>query len=144
MDWLENVSKPDIWSAHWYIVKPAVNGGLSTIPTLHQETSNGSVVLATTNEEKSRLLAKAFFPPPPPNPLSGADRSAYPADMLNLPGIMKSQIRWHAAKLSPYKAPGPDGIPNVVLTSCIDTILDHVYYIFRVVFDIGVYYGPWK
>jgi len=31
MDWLENVSKPDIWSAHRYIVKPVVDGGLSAI-----------------------------------------------------------------------------------------------------------------
>src|SRR5882762_9733725 len=54
MDWLKNVSEPDIWSAHQYIAKPAVNGGLSTIPTLCQETSDGSLVLATTNEEKSK------------------------------------------------------------------------------------------
>ena len=69
---------------------------------------------------------------------------SYPTDMPNLPSITRSQIHWHAAKLSLYKAPGPDGIPNIILTRCIDTILEHVYYIYRAVFDIGVYYDPWK
>jgi len=144
IDWLEKADEPDIWAAHRYIAKPTGDGGLSAIPTLQRETDAEGVTLATTNEEKAHLLAKAFFPPPPPDPLLGADRSSYPTDTPNLPSITKSQIRRHAAKLSPYKAPRPDGIPNIVLTRCIDTILEHVYHIYRAVFDIGVYYEPWQ
>jgi len=128
--WLENASEPDIWAAHRYIAKPPGNRGLSTIPALKCVAGNRGVALATMNEEKAHLLAKAFFPPPPPEPLSGADRSSYPTDIPNLPAVTKDQICWHAVKLSPYKAPGPDGIPNVILTRCIDTILDYVYYIY--------------
>ena len=48
MDWLENVSKPDIWSAHRYIVKPVVDGGLSAIleaiPGGDNNTQNGQEI----------------------------------------------------------------------------------------------------
>ena len=143
-DWLENAAEPDIWAAHRYIAKPYGDGGLSAIPTLRKEDGEGNITLATTNEEKAQVLAKAFFPPPPPNPLAGADCSSYPTDVPNLPGITRDQIRRHAAKLSPYKAPGPDGIPNIVLTRCIDALLEHIYYIYSAALELRVYYEPWK
>ena len=45
--------------------------------------------------------------------------------------------------LSPYKAPGPDGIPNVVLTKCADVLIDHIYYIYRAVLELEVYHPAW-
>ena len=45
--------------------------------------------------------------------------------------------------LSLYKAPGPDGIPNVVLTKCADALIDHIYYIYRAVFELKVYHHAW-
>ena len=47
-------------------------------------------------------------------------------------------------KLSAYKAPGPDGIPNVVLIQCIKIITDHLYYIFKAIFTLGTYPEEWK
>jgi len=76
--------------------------------------------------------------------MSGADQTSYPIDMLKLPDITREQICQHVAKLSPYKAPGPDSIPNIVLTRCIDTILEYLYYIYSAAFTRHIYYDPWK
>src|SRR4051794_34482494 len=46
-------------------------------------------------------------------------------------------------KLKPHKAPGPDGIPNVILMRCADTIVDHLYYIFRAMFELDAYPECW-
>ena len=47
------------------------------------------------------------------------------------------------SSLSPYKAPGPDQIPNVVLMKCCDNIIDHLFYIFRAIIELNVYHPRW-
>ena len=44
---------------------------------------------------------------------------------------------------SPYKAPGPDKIPNIVLMKCSDALINHFFYIFRAVFKLKVYHPSW-
>jgi hypothetical protein len=39
---------------------------------------------------------------------------------------------------------GPDGIPNIVLTKCADTLMDRLFYIYKAILDLGVYYDLWK
>lgn len=46
--------------------------------------------------------------------------------------------------MKPYKAPGPDSIPNIVLTKCANTIVDRLYYIYKAILKHGIYYPPWK
>ena len=41
---------------------------------------------------------------------------------------------------SPYKALGPDKIPNIVLMKCIDVLIDHLFFIFRAIFELNVYH----
>ena len=45
--------------------------------------------------------------------------------------------------LSPYKAPGPDLIPNVVLIKCSNVLIDHLFHIFKAVFEHKVYHPRW-
>ena len=45
--------------------------------------------------------------------------------------------------LSPYKAPGLDEIPNIVLTKCVDALIDHIFYIYRAVLELKVYHPAW-
>ena len=112
-DWLEKADDPDIWTAHKYTSTPAGDGGKSRIPVL-KLTRNGQEQTASSNDEKSSMLAKSFFPPRPPNdsPL----HFVYPKPICDFDPISREQIRRKLAKLKPYKAPGPDGIPNIVLT----------------------------
>ena len=102
------------------------------------------------NEEKSRILVKTFFP---------TKRTANEEEMRNVedleevdtPGpickmskLTRDQITRHLAKLKPYKAPGPDGIPNIVLTKCADLLIDRLYYIYNAMVKRDLFYEPWK
>jgi hypothetical protein len=44
----------------------------------------------------------------------------------------------------PYKAHGPDGIPNIVLQKCVDIIIDRLTSIYRAILDLNLYYNPWR
>jgi ribonuclease HI/endonuclease/exonuclease/phosphatase family metal-dependent hydrolase len=146
-DWLEKANDPDIWTAHKYISAPSADGSKSRIPTLTR-TQGEITVTANTNEEKSSLLAATFFPTgnlTDNNSSHNADDTQEIAEQIcEMDRITKDQIRKHLAKLKPYKAPGPDGIPNVVLTKCADIILDRLYLIYEYMIDEGAFYEPWK
>jgi hypothetical protein len=53
-------------------------------------------------------------------------------------------MRRALARLKPFKAPGPDGIPNIILSKCADIIESRLWYIFTAIFEKGWYYAPWK
>ena len=138
-DWLEKAEDPDIWTAHKYASSPAGDGGKCRIPVL-KVTKNNQETTATTNSEKASMLATAFFPPRPSNiePL----HFVYPACDFN--PIIKDQILRQLARLKPYKAPGPDGIPNIVLTKCANIIIDRLLPIYSAMIEKVIYYAPWK
>ena len=46
--------------------------------------------------------------------------------------------------MSPYKASGPDEIPNIVLQKSFNLIADYLLHIFQAVFTLRTYYEPWK
>lgn len=141
-DWLEKAEDLDIWTAHRYISASAIEGNRSRIPTLIT-THDREEMKATTNEEKSRLLAKTFFP-------EKLVRSNTPSEqdvddqICELDPINKEQIRRHLAKLKLYKAPGPNGIPNIVLIKSADIISDRLLKIYTAMVDRGLFYKPWK
>ena len=70
--------------------------------------------LANSNPEKSKALAKSFFLPKP-NDTGIADDLQYPKGCCKVSPITREQIAQQIRKLKPYKAPGPDGILNIVL-----------------------------
>ena len=39
--------------------------------------------------------------------------------------------------------PGPDKIPNIVLIKCCDALIDHLYFIFKAVFELNTYHPQW-
>ena len=88
------------------------------------------------------MLAKTFFPPKPPDdtPL----QFVYPKLICDFDPISREQITRQLAKLKPYKAPGPDGIPNIVLTKSANVIVDRLYYIYKAILEQDVYYEPWR
>lgn len=143
-DWLENITGPDLWTANRFISTPLGDAGKTKIPPLKVSQADGSTIVASSEAQKAEVLAKSFFPPRPAE-------SSVPTDFIYddpIPGtyhnFSRAQIRAQVSKLSPYKAPGPDGIPNVVLMKCIDVIIDRIFFIFRAIFTLRTYYGPWK
>ena len=47
-------------------------------------------------------------------------------------------------KLGPHKAPGLDGIPNVVLVHCMDLVVPHLGPLYCATFKLGVYPTQWQ
>lgn len=68
----------------------------------------------------------------------------FPTPICNMDAITKDQIKRHLHKLKPYKAPGPDNIPNVVFTKCTDLLIHRLYHIFMAILKSSFYYEPWK
>ena len=141
-NWLLNASERDVWTANKYATDPPTDSGKPRMPALITTDQNGNDRHTSTNDEKSEALAKSFFPPPPSSPAIPAVCYPQPAKIFKF--FSRAHIRNTADKLSAFKAPGPDGIPNVVLKKCIDVISDRLYFIFRAIFEIDVYPDEWK
>jgi len=140
--WLLNASERDIWTANKYATDPPTDGGRSRIPTLNYTGSNGETLRTMSNEEKSKALANSFFPPPPQSPIIPSTCYPKPANIFRF--FTRHQIKKAANKLEGYKAPGPDGIPNIVLKKCIDILVDRLYYIYRAIFELDIYPDEWR
>src|SRR5260370_38855226 len=141
-DWLEKAEDLDIWTVNKILAAPATDGGTTRIPVL-KYTINGAELIASTNEEKGQVLAKSFFPAKPPHE-TDAVNTAYPMQCDKAGRISKEVIVRKLHRLKPYKAPGPDGIPSIVLTKCADLLVDSLHQIYSAIYDRKLHYEPWK
>ena len=141
-EWLENASGNDLWIANAYIVNPGGDGGKSRIPTLKGKDQEGHELLASTNEEKSALLARSLFPDPPPTSSVPPDYN-YPDEAESWTDITVEQLTTAINKLSPLKAPGPDGVANIVFQKC-RTLTDYLLHLFNAAVNLRAYYDPWR
>jgi len=132
----------DIWITSKYITNPGDDGGKSHIPTLKSWSADGSKMLAATNEEKSTLLANILFPPPPAL-LSVPDDYHYLEPVEEWTEIMQEQLATTINKLSPYKAPGLDGIANIVFQRC-HQLLNYLLPLFNITIKLHMHYDPWR
>lgn len=143
VDFLENVMERDIWTANNYIKEPIGDGGKARIPTLKATDQSGRTQEFTTNEDKAEALARAFFPKKP-EVSSVPPCYTYPPPLAPPEPITKDQVRRHISRLSPFKAPGPDGIPNIVLQKAVDHIIEYLVHIYRAILTLEVYYNGWR
>ena len=141
-DFLEEASINDIWTANRYLKEPSGDGGSPRIPTL-KVNQEGNPLSINDNEEKAAIFAKTFFPPPPTTSTVPTD-FVYPEPLPDPARINRRQILAQIQRLSPYKASGPDEIPNVVLQKCADLLIDYLYYIFQGTLELGYYFKPWR
>ena len=143
-DWLEKSSDPDLWMAHRYITAPSGDRDRTRIPDLEQLTSGGKAS-ARNNEEKSNMLAKSFFPQKPATHEERVTKERHKEKPIcKVDPIIKEQIKRALVRLKPYKVPGLDGIPNIVLLKCADVLIDRLWYIYSAIWDRNMYYDPWK
>ncbi len=99
--------------------------------------------IAGSNSEKSQALANSFFLAKPLNVGVPTDYN-YPAPCCGADWLTKDQITHQLCKLKPYKAPGLDSIPNVVLSKCTNILVDRLYYIYKVMLEQNLHYELWK
>jgi hypothetical protein len=143
IDYLEDLDDDLIWSANRYLSNPATDGGKSRIPSLETLDADGTTRRAETNEDKSCALAKAFFPPKPATSQIPSSHS-YPRRVAYQFRLHEAQLRRQISKLKPHKAPGDDGIPNVVLKESADLLIDHLLWIYRAAFALQAYSDRWR
>ena len=142
-DFLEEAEERELWIANKYISNPAGDGGKTRVPSLKVNMPDGTTSVVTSNEGKAELLMKQFFPPQPTFSTVPLNH-IYPPQVPMSGIITPVQISRIVAGLSPYKAHGPDEIPNVVLMKCIDTLMDYLVPIFTAVFELNTYSPSWK
>jgi hypothetical protein len=106
-EYINELPRASIWQAAKYPLDPKSLSTPSRIPDLIAP--DGSV--ATTPAEKTKVLREKFFPqtrPDPDEPL---------LEPLPGPSFTIEDIYRAIAKLAPWKAPDPSGIPNIAIKS---------------------------
>jgi hypothetical protein len=134
----------DIWTANKYLNNPVGDGGMPRIPTIKVRNHAGREVEVNDNEDKAKVFAKAFFPEPPAQLEDEDDPEEYPDPLPDPPAPDKRQIEKAIRRLSPFKAPGPDGIPNIVLQKCFNIIADCLLQIYRAILRLEELFDPWR
>ena len=143
-EYLEEMTAEDIWTANRYIKNPIGDGGVPRIPTIKVRDGNGNTQEINDNKEKAEVFSKTFFPPPPATQEGNNIAYDYPAPLPEPQPPEKSQLEKVIRKLAPYKAPGPDGIPNIVLQKCFEPLADHLLHLYRAILSLDEYYDPWR
>ena len=131
----------DIYIANKYATNPPSNYANVRIPLLQSSSPNRPNYVANTNLEKVKELSSTFFPPPPVS--ISIPATAYPEPLKNYSYFSHEDIRKTIHRLKPHKALGLDRIQNVVLQKCVNTIIDHLYYLFHAILELGVYPSRW-
>jgi hypothetical protein len=143
-EYLEEMTASDVWTANKYLKSPVGDGGTPRIPTIKVNNHEGRTVEVNDNDDKAKIFAKAFFPPPPEQHDEEDDQEDYPDPLPDPPLPNKNQVEAALRRLSPYKAPGPDGIPNIVLQKCFDIITVRLLQIYRAILKLEVFFDPWR
>jgi len=89
------------------------------------------------------VLYATFFPELKSDDMSHTD-VIYPAPKFKFSPITNEQIHRAITKLGPFKVPGLDGIPNIVLIRCADLLVPHPGPLYRVTFKLSVYPTRWR
>ena len=142
-DYLEFADSATIWTANKSLTNPIGDGGQSRIPTLKVKGSDNTIKEVNTNEGKAKALAEVFFPPKPLVSLVPQVFN-YPDPLPSSPPITEEQICAHIMKLLPYKAPGSDGIPNIVLQKSANILVPYLLPIYRSIIRFGIYHAGWQ
>lgn len=58
--------------------------------------------------------------------------------------LREAQLRKQIDKLAPHKAPGPNGIPNILIKQCKDVLIHHLLSLYRASFKLNWYPKEWK
>jgi len=141
-DWLEKGEDLDIWTAHRLTTQAWGDGSKTRIPMLVYKVGEVETS-ANSNSDKGHVLAKVFFPDKPPAD-GNIENYTYPDQCESKGSITSDQINAQLKKLKLYNAPGPDGIPNIVLTKNANLIVDRMLPIYKAMLERSMTYKPWK
>lgn len=144
-DFLSGVSEQTIWIANRYATSAPSDGSRPRMPVLEESQADGSILIADTNEVKAQVLYRTFFRAAPTlASLEIPTDHTYPEPKFAFRQITEEQIHRQIQRLSPHKAPGPNGVPNVVYIECAELLVPYLIRIFRATFTLDYYPPEWK
>ena len=133
-EYLGGMMADDIWMTNKYIKEPVGDGGLPRIPTTKIRDDMGTEQCINNNEDKARAFAGEFFQPPPLQEQEvEEDPYEYPDPLPNPLPPSKEYLKRIIKRLSPYKALGPDRIPNIILQKCFAIVTDQLLNIYKAI-----------
>lgn len=142
-EWLEAITPSNIWDFHRYAASDPTEQIHTRIKTLKDPKDPNGTNSTQDNARKSELLYDVFFRQPPENE-HVEPNFVYNPPICEFAPITNSQISRAIDKLSPYKAPGPNGICNCVYKNCSDLLVPYMGPIFRATFALEHYPEDWK
>ncbi len=142
-EFIENASDVTIWSIHNYMARTPMDRGRTKVPTLHEMDPTGCRIDIHSNQQKGRVLQNYFCPSSTPME-TARTQCVYPKPAFKFQLITNEQIEGAIAALSLMKAPGPNGIGNVIFKQCQSLLTLHLGPIFRATFNMHHYPQVWK
>jgi Endonuclease-reverse transcriptase len=143
--WIEEATEKDIWVAGKYVKSPLSDGSRTRIPSLTKKAADGRILAEShTEEDKAALFKELFFPPRPHDlPALPDDSEPYPMPLkFTMPAA--HQISRRIARTSPFKGPGEDGIPNVVLKECMSLLTPLLHACLTAILNLKYFPQRWR
>lgn len=140
---LEEVDERTIWTAHKYVAGEPTDGACSKMPPLKKMERDGTISLTKSEEEKSDLLFKSFFAEQKEYGKPAGDFK-YPSEVFSYSPMRNQQIHKAIERLGPHKAPGANGIPNIVLIKTAEMIVPILGPLFRASMRLSYLPQEWK
>ncbi|QRV77059.1 Reverse transcriptase from transposon X-element protein [Ceratobasidium sp. AG-Ba] len=141
-NFIDRAEADDLWGAHRYLTGTKGDGGATRIPTLIVTGPDGEKTTCESGDEKREAFYGTLFPTPVEHDTPGDEE--YVDDVEPFRRVTGAQLRRVLARLSPYKAPGPDGIPNCVFTNCADILVPLLVPLYRATFTLKYYPQAWR
>lgn len=115
-----------------------------------EESAFGNVPMLVEGEneidddnDKAKTLLKTFFPPTPDGWSMATQEQQAPLIQDN-PDLTEDEIEEAVLRVKPWKAPGVDGLPNVVWKETWSVLKEWIHAIFRASIRLGIMPTAWK
>jgi hypothetical protein len=79
-----------------------------------------------TNEQKAEMLCNTFFPKTRGSMGAALTAHKYPTPAFEYQPVTDKKICRAVKKVNPFKSPGKNGIPNIVIKQSIDVLVPHL------------------
>jgi hypothetical protein len=140
-EWLEEADEKSVWIANKVVTGQIYGGATTKVPALKRSNNNRQEA-SGDNAVKAHIFKESFFPVPDASAVPAEDD--YPEPAFHFQSVTSQQVHKVLARTNAYKAPGPSGIPNILLKQCANTLVPCLLPIYNVLLNLG--HGPakWK
>jgi hypothetical protein len=142
--WIEEANEQDVWTAGKYAKNPLSDGAKSRIPTLVRKDADSQATEAYSNADKSSTFTELFVPPRPQNLTNLPEDTAPHPSPLKFTTPTPHQIQRRIRMSKPFKAPGIDGIPNIVLKECEDILTPLLHTCLLAILKLKYFPKTWR